>query len=143
MELFRLNLDVIRQGVPMKSRDEIDKEYEQTKNKIEKERIQKQKDRVKKFSPENLIDHKKDLIMLLFHCANWILFIVIIVLQIGIRKTYSQSSVREIINTRLVSSDITSAEISNLTGVVSEPYLFKLSEIENTPELFDWISDIS
>jgi hypothetical protein len=81
--------------------------------------------------------------MLLFHCANWILFIVIIVLQIGIRKTYSQSSVREIINTRLVSSDITSAEISNLTGVVSEPYLFKLSEIENTPELFDWISDIS
>jgi hypothetical protein len=64
-------------------------------------------------------------------------------MQIGIGETYNQSSVREIINTRLVTSDITSAEILALTGVVQEPYVFTLSEIVNTPELFDWISEIS
>jgi hypothetical protein len=127
----------------MKSRDEIEKEYKQTKSRILKERIQKQQDRMTKFASENLKKHKDDLLMLLFHSTYWILFIVIIVLQLEITKTYSQSSVREIIKTRQVTSNKTSAEISFITGIEQELYLFTLSEVVNTPEVFDWISEIS
>jgi len=140
---LRLNFSDIQKGLPMQTRDEKEEEYKRFKDSIIKAKIQRRKDIINKYSPQNFHQHKKDFGMILLHSTYWLIFILIVILQMKNSDIFNQSEISNIITKESVSGKISRDRIEQATGEKPKDISFNFFQISETPEVFDWITEIS
>jgi hypothetical protein len=72
-----------------------------------------------------------------------VLFITIVLLQMKIGESYEVQNVSEAIKNSVSYSNTKSMRIFNATGFWLTPLPFTFDDISNTPEIVDWITDLT
>lgn len=87
-QIFRLNLNEILSKPKIKSKETLEKEHQQMKQKIILERKKAKKKRIKRYSAENFSEHKRNLFKFVLYLVYCILFVIIILMQFKITESY-------------------------------------------------------
>ena len=99
-QTFRLNWDAIFRKRQLRTKEALQKEHIDMKNKILSEQKELKEKRIKRYFASNFTEHKQNFYKLCLYLFVLILYIVILLLQLKIEDTYEAIFIRDTIKSK-------------------------------------------